>query len=124
MDTDKTIQFVSKYLKILGVVQLLGLNLAGFLWFFWASGIRQKKRSSRGWVFFVHGLYLIAAAIALLYFITMPGAALEFTFYNNPIDVPDYALVLILLAISLVYITPIALLLKPDVAKCFRENGI
>lgn len=107
----------------MGIVQLIGLNLAGLFWLVWAKGVREGKRSSRGWVFIVHGLYLALAAVCLVWGCIDPTKLQELRVFGNAVHVPLAVGVGFLALVIVAYSIPVVLLCRKDVAAYFRSES-
>jgi len=122
MNTHNTINFISKYLFVLGVLQLIGLNLAGFFWFSFAKGIKECRETSRRWVFFVHGIYLIVAIAFIIWGLFEPSFLSQINYYNKAFVVPSWIGFFFIAFVFLVYYFPLVLLSRTDVKEAFSKN--
>ena len=123
MEPTRTVRATARYLFVLGILQLIGLNLGGIFWLMWADGVRKGKRSSRIWVFVVHGLYLALAAVLLVWAWIDPAKLQELLVYGNKVRVPLAVGAMFLLLLIVVYAVPVVLLCRKDVAAYFRSQS-
>jgi hypothetical protein len=124
MKNGDKIDFIAKYLKVLGIVQLIGLNIGGLFWLMWSSGIKEKRKSSRKWVLGVHSVYLLLAGIALYRFIVDPETSRELNVFGNPIEISSALGYTLLGLIIVVYSIPMLLLCRSSISQVFRDEGI
>ena len=114
---------LSRYLYVLGAIQLLGLNLGGFFWFAWASGIREAKQSSRRWVIGIHSLYLVLGAWALSKWFLDPSSMDHLKVFGRNVYTPPYLVLAFILLMILIYGLPVVWLMNKKVKQDFIESG-
>jgi cbb3-type cytochrome oxidase subunit 3 len=114
---------ISRYLKVLGIVQLIGLNIGGIFWLFWADGIRKRKKSSRNWVLAAHSCYLALSGFIIFRLIVEPDTMGHLYFYKSEIEVPLLAAWGFVLFLTVIYGLPMYWLLRRDTKREFIEQA-
>jgi cbb3-type cytochrome oxidase subunit 3 len=117
------IKRISTYLMILGIVQLVGLNLGGIFWLFWASGIRQRKQLSRRWILLVHSLYLGLCAYALGDWLLRPHKEGYLLLYADSVPATRLLVLAFILLLVLIFGLPVIWLMRKDIKGQFIEAG-
>lgn len=115
---DQMRKALSVYLYVLGVVQLLGLNLGRFFWLAWASGIRQAKPSSRRWVIAIHSIYLAIVAVGLTKWSADPDSV-HMRIFGYAIDVSPNLILTFFLLMIVIYGLPVVCLMSKRVRQEF-----
>ena len=118
------IKRISTYLTVLGIVQLLGLNLGGIFWFFWAKGIAEKKQSSRHWVIAIHSICMGLCAYALGDWLLRPNKASYLMVFGNNIGAGRAIVLAVLVLMFVAYGLPVIWLMRKDIKKEFIEQGV
>jgi uncharacterized BrkB/YihY/UPF0761 family membrane protein len=118
------IKTISRYLTVLGVIQLIGLNLGGFFWLFWADGIRKRKKSSRNWVIVVHSVYLVLSGYMIYYMIKHPDKTNHLTVYGSDVLVSPLIVWGFVLLLIVIYGLPLYWLLDRKTKKEFIEQDV
>jgi hypothetical protein len=113
---------ISTYLYALGVLQLLGMNLGGFFWLAWASGIREGKQSSRRWVIGVHSIYLALFAWGLARWFGDPSQMNYLYFFRHRIEIQPSVMLGVLLLLGFLYGLPVFWLMRKAVKEEFIEH--
>jgi len=114
---------LSTYLYILGAVQLLGLNLCGFCWLAWASGIRQAKQSSRRWVIGIHSVYLALCAWGLYQWFFDPNTMAHIKVYGRKVETNPLVVLGFILLLVVIYGLPVLWLMSKRVKQEFMEQS-
>jgi len=118
------IKRISTYLTVLGIVQLLGLNLGGIFWFFWAKGIAEKKQSSRHWVIAIHSICMGLCAYALGDWLLRPNKASYLVVFGNNFGAGRAIALAVILLMFVAYGLPVIWLMRKDIKKEFIEQGV
>jgi hypothetical protein len=105
---------ISIYLYALGALQLLGMNLGGFFWLAWASGIREGKQSSRRWVIGIHTIYLALFVWGLARWLGDPNQMKHLYFFRHKIELQPPIMLGVLILLGLLYGLPILWLMKKE----------
>jgi hypothetical protein len=63
----------ASYLRILGWINIIGWNLGGLLWLWFASKLRQKNNGFRKATIVLLGLHVIAGAVIILATVLKPN---------------------------------------------------
>jgi len=121
MNTKQTIGFISKYLVVLGILQIMSLNVCGFCSLFWAKGIKKKKPSSRNWVFVIHGLYLLVAISFVVWGVISPSFFSTLTVSGHPVKIPPWVGFSFIMFFVIAHLIPVILLARNDVSKEFAN---
>lgn len=103
---------LSTYLHVLGALQLLGLNLGGFFWFAWASGIREAKQSSRRWVIRIHSIYLALCAFGLAKWFIAPNSMTSINLFSRRVETGRLAVLAFILLLAVIYGLPVLWLMS------------
>ncbi len=122
MNTDRSINFISKYLTVLGIFQLMGLNLAVFFWLIWAKGIKEHCSSSRNWVFAIHGIYLAIFIVIGVWGIIKPSIFQKFIIFEMLFCIPLWMGIGLWLIFAAIYLIPVIMFCRDDVAHQFVNN--
>ena len=117
------IKRISTYLKVLGIVQLVGLNLGGLFWLAWASGIRERRQSSRRWVIGIHSVYLVLCAWALSKWSAVPSSMGHLKVFGHDVETPSYVVLAFILLMVVVYGLPVMWLMSKRMKKEFIEQN-
>ena len=120
-DEEQMIKRISTYLTVLGIIQLIGLNLGGILWLVWARGIDARKPSSRRWVIAIHSVYLACCAWGLFKYFFDPGKMGHLMVLGRKIDAAPSLILAFILLMVLVYGLPVVWLLSKGVRQEFIE---
>jgi uncharacterized BrkB/YihY/UPF0761 family membrane protein len=118
----KMITTISRYLKVLGIVQLIGLNFGGFFWLFWSDGIRKRKKSSRNWVIVVHSVYLVLCGVIIFNLITRPNMIKHLSVYGYEVEVSPLIAWGFVIWLVVIYGLPVYWLLDRETKKKFIEQ--
>ena len=121
---DRMNKLISRYLLVLGIVQLIGLNLGGIFWLFWSKGISRRKSSSRYWVLSIHTLYLALCTVILAIWLFQPDTAIKLKVYGSNIEAGRMVILAFLLTSYIVYGLPVIWLMRKDIKIQFIEQGV
>jgi len=55
--------WVQTYTKWFGILQLVGLNLAGIIWLAWASNMKNIKGYQPKWIYWIHWIIVVALTV-------------------------------------------------------------
>jgi hypothetical protein len=113
---------ISTYLYVLGIVQLVGLNLGGFFWLAWASGIRKAKNSSRRWVIGFHSIYLALCVWALSMWIGDPSSMSHLKVFGRKVATSPFIVLAFIFFTVLIYGLPVVWLMNKKVKQEFIEQ--
>ena len=117
------IKRISIYLTTLGIIQLLGFNIGGIFWLFWAKGIARYKPSSRYWVLSIHWIYLALCTVGIVISLFQPDSDNYLTVFGADIYVGRMAVILFLLFAAVVYGLPVLWLMRKDIKIHFIEQA-
>lgn len=106
---------------VLGIVQLVGLNLGGIFWLFWSKGIAEKKQSSRRWILIVHSIYLALACWALIDWISNSGNESYLWVFGENVPVGRFVVLTFIIILAVVFALPVFWLMKKNVSVEFNK---
>jgi hypothetical protein len=115
------------YLAVLGWINILGLNLGGIVWLWFAAELRKNSNGFRKATLVLLGLYILAAIAVLLKLLLDPAHPLETTFFGSDINMPLIAQFGVILAFGAIHAIPMAWLLSHGTRAAFErwaERGL
>ncbi len=119
----RKIKRISTYLTVLGIVQLIGLNLGGVFWPCWAHGIRERRQSSRRWVLAFHSLYLAVGAYAIVDLIFRLDRGSNLSVFGDSVAVGRPIILAFLLSLVVIFGLPVLWLMSKEVKREFIEQA-
>ena len=122
--TDNAIAFTARYLKILGIVQIVALNiLFGVLWFVLSDGIKQKKKDWRTWILIINLFYLACLLVAIIMLMVAPERFTELGSEDGfSLELPSMFWFCYFGIYLIIYAIPTYLLCRKDVSAAFLEE--
>ena len=118
------IKLISIYLTVLGIVQLLSVNLGGIFTLFWAKGIARTKPSSRYWVLSIHSIYLALCMAGIAISLFRPDNENFLTVFGDKVCVGRMIVILFLLFSAVIYGLPVLWLMRKDIKDKFIEQSV
>lgn len=115
------------YLKVLRWVRLLGLDLGGFIWLWFASELREKNKRFRKWAIAILGLHVLVAVALLLVALVNPANPPKSYVFGHEVHVTPAMVALFACVFAAIHLTPMLLLLAPGTRAAFErwaERGL
>ena len=111
------------YLTIFGWLNLLGLNLGGFIWLWFARKLRQRNNAFRRATIALLGLHLLMILLVPLNLLFNADKAPKLRIFFQDVTVGRMTLALIVLAFTPVFLTPMCWLLAPGTRSAFERRA-
>jgi hypothetical protein len=115
----------AKWLVALGILYLLGANLAGLLFIWFAGGIRDRRNGFRIAALILLIIQGAAGALVTILFVPLQsmGFAPTFSIFCIPINMSGWLVTLFLGAITAAHIVPVFWLSSPMTRRAFSPRS-
>lgn len=94
--------WVATYSLIIGILQILGMNLAGILWIYWWHKMKEDKSYQPKWLYWIHILYVVTALSLFIMAFTPLNRNIKLKYFGHVIENPSIPLVFCALVFFLV----------------------
>lgn len=100
--------WVATYSLWLGILQLLGLNLAGLLWIYWWYKMKYAPYFKPKWLYWIHVTFVVVATVCCIVSLTPLRQSITITYWGYTITNPSLLLALgVALPIGIIYAIPL-----------------
>jgi hypothetical protein len=112
----------ARYLTVLGLANLIGLNLGGLLWLYLASRIDARSSAGRRCAIALLGLHVLLLVAAVGKVLLDHDRSTRLRAYGATVEIHPAALVVVLVAIAGAFLLPMIWLLAPATRARFERR--